>query len=111
MISKIWQKCNKCKEIKGVRDFSKKRSTPSGYAYTCKTCMKGYASTSKRIKRRRAYNQKRSLDLVDSYVRSAAASFFKCKASEVDKDFIPFFREKMKLWRLLNPKGFGYELK
>lgn len=111
MISKIWKKCNKCKDIKGIREFSKNRTIVSGYSYTCKMCKNNWQKTDEQLKHRREYSRKRSLNLVDSYVKDAAAHFFKCKTSEVDDNLIPFFREKMKLNRILHPNTFGHKHK
>lgn len=41
----ITHHCKKCNNIKPITSFSKDKSKPSGYSYTCKDCRKEYQSS------------------------------------------------------------------
>ena len=124
------KKCNKCKKIKDVSNFYKRKQKLSwGYRYICKTCdniesnarrkkngwikeKKRQGLGSKHSKKSKLNSQKHRTEMSPMYVRSLMTKKSKnLRSEDIPDELVAIYRENLKLKRLLEltPKLKGEE--
>ena len=114
------KKCNKCKEIKDVSNFYRRKQKASlGYRYLCKACdniasnarrkkngwikeKKRQGLGSKHSKKSKVNSQKHRIEMSDMYIRSLMTKRSKVlNPEDIPIELVDLHRENFKLKRLL----------